>query len=114
MWNTEKQKQLEQLQQLEHDEALTNAEKQIFEQLLLDLEQEEWRILNPALERLNEEQRQLRQQLGQIQTKNAILTALAARQENLVQRARMHLETLRLEHTELKSERKKVLDKLAA
>jgi hypothetical protein len=57
---------------------LTPDEQRTLDQLLADLEQQEWSVLRPALDALRQEQSQLQADLGQIQEQNAVLAALTA------------------------------------
>jgi len=65
--------------------------------LLSELEQEGWRTLNPALEREREEQSELQKELSRTETQNAVLAAIAARQDDLAKRAGTQLKSLRNE-----------------
>lgn len=114
MWNETKQLQLNQLQRRELENSLTAEENQILEKLLSELEQTEWQTLNPALERERETQSNLQSEISRTETRNAVLTALASRQNDLVKRAKIQLKSLRTEHEALKNERERVLYELAA
>ncbi len=59
MWNETKQQQLNELQRREAESALVDEERHTLEQLLYELEQEEWQTLNPSLARLRDEQAEL-------------------------------------------------------
>jgi len=59
MWNETKQQQLNELQRREAESALADEERHTLEQLLYELEQEEWQTLNPSLARLHDEQAEL-------------------------------------------------------
>lgn len=109
MWNGTKQQQLNELRRREVEGALTDEEKRTLEQLVYELEQEEWETVRPALERLRDEQAELQQTLGQTETQNAILSAIGSRQEDLLKRAKAQLKGLRNEHEALKTERERVL-----
>lgn len=109
MWNEAKQQQLNALQRRELEGALTDEERRSLERLLSELEQEEWQTLPPSLERLRGEQGELQQKLGQANTQNALLTAIASRQEVLLERAKNQLKVLRGEHEALRNERERVL-----
>ena len=109
MWNEAKQQQLNELRRRELESALTDEEKRTLEQLLYELEQEEWQSVRPALGRLRDEQTELQQTLGQTETRNAILSAIGSRQEDLLKRAETQLKGLRNEHEALKIERERVL-----
>lgn len=77
MWNEAKQQQLNELRRHELESALTDEENRTLEQLLYELEQEEWQSVRPSLGRLRDEQAELQQTLGQTETRNAILSAYA-------------------------------------
>ncbi|MDQ3254384.1 MAG: hypothetical protein M3R15_10835 [Acidobacteriota bacterium] len=109
MWNEAKQQQLNDLRRGELESALTDEENSTLEQLLYELEQEEWQRVGPALERLRDEQAELQQSLGQTETQNALLSAISSRQEDLLRRAETQLKGLRYEHEALKTERERVL-----
>ncbi len=114
MWNETKQLQLNELQRRELENSLTAEENQMLEKLLSELEQAEWQTLNPALEREREEQSLLQKEISHTETQNAVLTAIASRQDDLVNRAATQLNSLRTEHQALKNEREGVLHELAA
>ncbi len=59
MWNETKQQQLNELQRREAESALADEERRTLEQLLYELEQEEWQTLNPSLARLHHAQTEL-------------------------------------------------------
>lgn len=109
MWNETKQQQLNELQRRESENLLTAEEKHALEKLLSELEQEEWRTLNPALERERERQSELQKQISRAETQNVVLAAIASRQDDLVKRAAAQLKNLRNEHEALKNERERVL-----
>lgn len=114
MWNETKQQQLNELQWREMENALTAEEEHSLTKLLAELEQGEWQTLNPALEREREKQSALQHEISRAETQNAVLTALAVRQDDLAKRALTHLQSLRNEHEALKTERERVLHELAA
>ena len=114
MWNETKQQRLSELQRRELENSLTAEDEQMLEKLLSELEQAEWQILNPALEREREEQSKLQTEISHTSTQNAVLTAIASRQDELVKRAATQLNSLRTEHEALKNEREQVLHDLAA
>ena len=114
MWNETKQLQLNELQQRELENSLTVEDEQMLEKLLSELEQSEWQTLNPALEREREAESLLQKEISHTETQNAILTAIASRQDDLAKRAKTQLNSLRTEHEALKNERERVLHDLAA
>jgi hypothetical protein len=83
MWGAVKQQQLDELRRREQEGTLTDEERRVLEQLLHEIEQEEWATLQPALERLRQEQKQLQEEYGRLRTENTILAALAERYEGL-------------------------------
>jgi cell division protein FtsL len=108
MWDTAKQQQLDELRQREQEGTLTDDERRVLEQLFYELEQEEWATLQPALERLRQEQKQLQEEYGRLRTENAVLAALAERYEDLLARARVQLAGLLSEHEALRTEYERV------
>ena len=114
MWNETQQHQLDELQERESENLLTAEEETTLKKLISELEQEEWRTLNAALERERDEQSNLQIEISRAETQNAVLTALASRQNDLAKRAAAQLKSLRNEHENLKSERERVLHEIAA
>ena len=114
MWNETKQQQLNELQRRELENSLTAEESHALEKLLSELERAEWQALNPALEREREAQSASQTEISRTETQNAVLTALASRQDDLVKRAASQLQSLQNEHKALKNERDRVLHDLAA
>ena len=114
MWNEIKQQQLNDLQRREAENSLTVEEERTLEKLLSELEQAEWQTLNPALEREREQQSKLQTEISRAETQNAVLSAIASRQDDLVKRAETQLKSLRNEYEALKNERERVQRELAA
>lgn len=56
--------------------ALPPDKQRTLNQLLAELEQQEWGVLRPALDALRQEQGQLRTDLSHLQAQNAVLSAL--------------------------------------
>ncbi len=112
MWNETKQHQLDDLRARES--ALTDDERRALERLLYELEQEEWRMLNPSLGRLRGEQAELQHNVGETEMQTAALAVIALRQDDLLKRAEAQLTALRSEHEALRMERKRVLNKSVA
>lgn len=108
MWDMTRQQQFDDLRRRDQQGMLTDEEQRHLEQLSHELEQEEWATLQPALERLRQEQRQLQEACGRLRTENATLAALAERYENLLARARTELAGLLSEHEALKTEYERV------
>lgn len=113
MWNETKQQQLNDLQRREAENSLTVEEERTLEKLLSELEQAEWQTLNPALEREREQQSKLQAEISRAETQNAVLSAIASRQDDLVKRAETQLKSLRNEYEALKNERERVVRELA-
>jgi uncharacterized protein YdcH (DUF465 family) len=72
MWNETKQQQLNDLQQREMTGALAVEEKHALENLICELEQEEWQTLNPTIENMREEQIQLQEEISRIESQNRV------------------------------------------
>lgn len=104
MWDEQKRQQFDKLRRRQGEQGLTEEEQQTLEQLLYELEQEEWVVLKPALERKREEQKRLRGEYMRLRSQNAGLAALAERYEDLLARAKAQFTTLLNEHETLKSE----------
>jgi hypothetical protein len=109
MWDTAKQQQLDDLRQRADHGALTADEQQILDQLLAELEQQEWAALRPTLDTLRAEQGQLQADLGHLQSQNAVLAALAERHADLIARARVQLAGLAREREALRAAYDRVL-----
>jgi chromosome segregation ATPase len=109
MWDAAKQQQLDELRRRADHGALTVDEQRALDQLLAELEQQEWSALRPALDALRQEQGQLQADLGHLQAQNAVLSALAERHEDLLARARMQLDALIREREALRAEYDRVL-----
>ena len=90
MWNETKQLQLNDLQRRELENSLTAEENQMLKKSLSELEQAEWQTLCPALEHEREAQSLLQKETSHNETQNAVLTAIASRQDDLVKRAVMN------------------------
>ncbi len=114
MWDETKQQQLNELQRRELESALTAEERRRLECLLYELEQVEWQTLNSSLDHLRGEQAELQQNISATNTQNAVLSAIALRQDDLLKRAKVQLIAMRSEHEALRAERERVLGKLAA
>lgn len=104
MWDDRKQQQLDALRRRELEGVLSAEERSSLEQLLHELEHDEWERLQPALRRLRAEQAELRQQCDQLRVQSTLLVVLLERQENLLTRSRAYLNELLREHELLKSE----------
>jgi Mg2+ and Co2+ transporter CorA len=109
MWDAAKQEEFDELRHRQQESALTDEERQTLEQFLYELDQEEWRALGPELERLRQERVQLQQQCTGTRTQNAVLTAIAERQADLMARAKGQLTILVNEQAILNSELERAL-----
>jgi chromosome segregation ATPase len=108
MWNDIKQQRLNALQRQEQEGSFTQEEQQALEQLLHELEQEEWDSMRPALASFRQEQTQLQEECGELRSQSTVLAALAERQEGLLKRAKGELVNLLREHETLKIEYERV------
>ena len=79
MWSDTKQQQLDDLRRRAQHDSLPLDEQQTLDQLLHELEQQEWITLRPALDRLRQDQAQIQNNLSQLQAQNAVLSALVER-----------------------------------
>lgn len=109
MWDAAKQDEFDELRHREQESALTDEERKTLEQLLYEMDQEEWRALGPELERLRQEQGQLQLQCSSTRTQNTVLTAIAERQADLMARAKGQLSILVNEQASLNSELERAL-----
>ena len=109
MWDAAKQQQLDELRARADQGALPPDERRTLDQLLAELEQQEWNVLRPALDALRQEQGQLQADLGHLQAQNAVLSALTERYADLIARARMQLAGLADEREALRAEYDRVL-----
>jgi chromosome segregation ATPase len=108
MWDGKKQQQLNELRRLELEGTLTPEEREALDNLLHELEQEEWQRLRPTLQRLHAEQGQLREACARLRSHNVFLAVLLERQEELLTRARAYLAELLSEHELLKAEYERI------
>jgi hypothetical protein len=104
VWHETKQTQLNALHQHQAAETLANEERSLVDRLLNGLEQGVWERLGPGLRGFHTEQAEPRESCGQLQTQNALLAVLVARQENLLARGRVQRAELSSEHEVLKAE----------
>jgi chromosome segregation ATPase len=109
MWDAAKQQQLDELRARAEHSALPPDEQRTLDQLLAELEQQEWSALRPALDALRQEQGQLQADIGHLQVQNAVLAALAERCTDLIARARLQLAGLTEEREALRTEYDRVL-----
>lgn len=108
MWSDEKQRRLDDLRRRGGKAALTEDERREMEQLLSEIECEEWTALRPGLDSLLREQ-QLRARLSELQTQNAVVGALAERYADLLDRAEAQLAALTRERDLLRAEYDRVV-----
>jgi len=87
---------------------LSAAEENELEVLRAELEADEWQRLRPALRQYYQEQQALRERVGRVRTENALLGALAEREEELLTRARVFLDEVRNEQSMLHQEYERV------
>ncbi len=104
MWNEIKQARWDTLRRREQEGPLTDEERAELDNLALDLEQDEWVALQPALGRMQLEREQLERELQQTQAENTALAVLMTWQETLLTRARAQVAELLAEHKALREE----------
>lgn len=112
MWDATQQQRLNELQRQAQAGVLPEQEQRALEQLLHALEQEEWNTLNPTLERLRREQKQVHAQGASLKAENTVLAALVERREDLLKRAQEELTSLLSEHEALKIEYQRLTGQL--
>lgn len=113
MWDSDKQRRLDELQQRARQAPLPADEQLLLDRLVLELEQVEWAALRPALGRLRREQEDLQADLSQMHTQNALLVALADRYSDLLARAKGQLDSLAREHEVLRAEYERTVQNAA-
>jgi uncharacterized coiled-coil DUF342 family protein len=109
MWDSKKQRQLDDLREREMHQPLSTEEQQQLDKLLHELEQAEWTMLRPGIEAQRDEQQQLQAELDQIHSQNEALAALADRYADLLARAKAQLEALMRERDALREEYERAL-----
>jgi hypothetical protein len=109
MWDSAKQQQLDDLRRRTDQGTIAPDEQRALDQLLAELEHQEWTALRPALDALRQEQGQLQADLGHLQAQNAVLSALTERYTDLIARARVQLAGLNDEREALRAEYDRVL-----
>ncbi|MEW6210531.1 MAG: hypothetical protein AB1631_19355 [Acidobacteriota bacterium] len=109
MWDDIKQQQLDELRRQEAAGALSDDDRLMLDQLISELEQEEWAALRPALDRLGKQQTDIERECDEARAQNAELAAIAQRQADLLTRARAQLNALLAEQAMLKSELERAL-----
>ena len=88
MWDETKQKQLDEYRRREEEGTLSNEERSILAERLIEVEEVEWTILKPALERQHSEQKQLQVQVDHLRSQNQLLVALAEQYEEVLLQAK--------------------------
>lgn len=109
MWDSDKQRRLDDLRQQEQRQPLAAEEQQELDRMLHEIEQVEWISLRPGLDRLHHEQSQLQADIGQLQARNAVLAALSERYADLLARAKAQLTGLLSEREALRDEYERAL-----
>jgi len=104
MWTETKQQRLNALMRAETENTLTESDSRELENLLFELEQEEWGLLRPALASLREKQQAYGAEAARLGSKNALSAVLIERYTDLLARANLQLSTLRSEHEVLRAE----------
>ena len=107
MWTEEKQRRFDALRR-DDIERLTADEQQEFGHLLAELEREEWAQLRPALAAYEQQRRELREELAQLQAEEVVLVGLAQRYEEWLARARRQFADLLNEREALRAEYERV------
>jgi len=108
MWDETKQKRWNELNEHQQQGRLSGEEQSEFDRLAAELERAEWAALQPALQRMRQEQEQLKQECDTTRSENAALAVLAERQQKLLVRARTQMGQLLAEHEVLKEDYQRV------
>jgi hypothetical protein len=108
MWDETKQKRWNELNEHQQQGRLSGEEQSELDRLAAELERAEWAALQPALQRMRQEQEQLKQECDTTRSENAALAVLAERQQKLLVRARTQMEQLLAEHEVLKEDYQRV------
>jgi hypothetical protein len=109
MWDDAKQQRLNELQQRAQSESLHVDDQQVLDELLHELEQEEWAAVRPALSEFRRDQEALQAGLGRLQAQNAVLAALAERYADLLRRVKVQLAGFTSEREALRTEYERAL-----
>lgn len=104
MWNDQKSQRLDALRREEARRALTDAERTELAALFAELDAEEARALQPALDRMAEEANDLRARTAQVEAEAMELERIVAQQEKLLAEARAYAERLRQRRSALTDE----------
>jgi hypothetical protein len=104
MWNDDKSQRFDRLRRDEALRPLNEVEQAELEALSAELDAEEARALQPAIERLGREADELRARKAQLDAQARGLEGVVAQQERLLAEARAYAERLRLRRTALTDE----------
>ncbi len=114
MWNEAKQKQLDEYRQREEEGTLSNEERSILAERLIEVEEAESAILKPALEQNYSEQKELQVQIDHVRSQNQLLVTLAEQYEDVLSQARNELAKLQDKQNLLRKEYQRVLQTTSA
>ena len=103
-WDDAKQQQLNALRAREEAGVLTPAEQAELDGLLTMLDDLEWQQLQPALERMEQEQAVTVAAIARLEATRDDLTEVASRQRQLLMRARAQLRELLAAHRALQAD----------
>ena len=103
-WDDAKQQRLNALRVHEEAGVLTPAERAELDRLLTLLDDLEWQQLQPALERMEQEQAATIAVIARLEATRDDLTEVASRQRHLLIRARAHLHELLATHRALQAD----------
>jgi hypothetical protein len=104
MWDDKKQQQFDTLRQREAEGLLTEAERQILQALLTELDSKEAIALRPAIERMRARQEELTVEKERVEQENERLAAIVAKQERLLGEARDYLDQIRAQRATISEE----------
>ena len=110
MWDAVKQQELDDLRQRAAQGSLAADEQRTLDQLLNELEQQEWSALRPVLDVLHQDESRFQADLAHLQMQTALLSALTKRYTDLIARPRMQLAELAEEHEALRAEYDRILE----
>jgi hypothetical protein len=108
MWDEGKQQELDRLQDRADEGSLTTDEQHRLDELVHELEHEEWTRLRPALDAERAEQLRIQSEVAKTRAENAVLAALAERYADLVARAKLQAAMLTAERDALQAEYERV------
>jgi hypothetical protein len=104
MWNEEKRHRLDELRLEEARRTLTEAEQTELGELFGELDAEEARALQPALDRLARETDELRAEKARVEARARELERVVEQQEKLLAEARAYAGRVRLRRAALADE----------